>query len=93
MILYLIIILHISEIKVWCKIMTYEEMVNFLRNRRIELGMSQTQFGQKINMMSQNINRFETARRKVGLDTLMMIADALDCEIIIIPKDTNETEE
>lgn len=70
--------------------MTYEEMVAFLKNRRIELGLSQAKLADKLQGTQQTIGRFENFGRRVNTEIIIRIADALDCDIIIVPRDKTE---
>lgn len=66
--------------------MTYEEMVEYLKKCRLEMGLSQKDLATKINSTQSVIGRFENFGRRVSTDTLIEFANALDCEIIIQKK-------
>lgn len=58
---------------------------NIVRDRRVELGLSQAALGEKIGMSRQWIVRFENGHADVAtLDHVTRLADALDLEIDVV---------
>ena len=53
---------------------------------RKEKGMTQQDLADRVEMQRAHIARIEAGRYSVGLDTLQAIADALDADIRIVPR-------
>lgn len=61
---------------------TPDDWGNIVRDRRVELGLSQGALAEKIGMSRQWVVRFENGNAAVAtVDHLTRIADALDLEI------------
>lgn len=53
---------------------------------RTQMGMTQQQVADKAELQRNHISRIEQGRYSVGFDTLQAIADALDADIRIVPR-------
>lgn len=51
--------------------------------RRVELGLSQRELAELCGTTQSAIARFESAARPPKTDTLLSIAEALDCELVV----------
>jgi DNA-binding XRE family transcriptional regulator len=51
--------------------------------RRLALGMSQQELAQAVGTTQSAIARLETGGRPPRIDTLLRIAEALDCDLIV----------
>lgn len=49
-------------------------------------GMNQTELAERCGLAQSHIARIEAGRYSVGFDTLQAIADALDADICIVPR-------
>lgn len=52
-----------------------------IKNRRIELGMTQTELAMMCNMPRTSLSKFEAAVNKIPIDTLELICTNLNCKI------------
>lgn len=53
-----------------------------IKQRRIELGLSQTDFGKRMGLMAKsNVSRLEHSGNNMTLDTVRKCATALDCTV------------
>ena len=59
----------------------YERLGDRIRLYRESRGISQETLAEKTNLSRENINRFENANRKPGIDAIVDIANALDLSI------------
>lgn len=50
-----------------------------MKARRVELGLSQAEFAQRIKISQQQVSIYESGRTKPSADVLAHIAKALDC--------------
>ena len=53
---------------------------------RTQKGMTQQQIADSAGLQRNHISRIEQGRYSVGFDTLQAIADALDADIRIVPR-------
>ncbi len=53
---------------------------------RTQKGMTQQQIAESAGLQRNHISRIEQGRYSVGFDTLQAIADALDADIRIVPR-------
>lgn len=53
---------------------------------RTQKGMTQQQVADKAELQRNHVSRIEQGRYSVGFDTLQAIADALDADIRIVPR-------
>jgi transcriptional regulator with XRE-family HTH domain len=53
---------------------------------RTQKGMTQQQVAEKAELQRNHVSRIEQGRYSVGFDTLQAIADALDADIRIVPR-------
>ena len=61
-------------------------LVNQLKAKRSQLGISQKALAERCKMPQSTIGRIETYRISPRFDTVMMIADKLGCEVLIVDK-------
>lgn len=61
--------------------MSFEDIYKKLRQIRIEKGFSQKALGEKCGLTQQAINRIEQGQRKIDLDLLVRMSDALNISI------------
>ncbi len=61
--------------------MSFEDIYKKLRQIRIERGFSQKALGEKCGLTQQAINRIEQGQRKIDLDLLLKMSDALNVSI------------
>ena len=59
----------------------YERLGDRIRLYRESRGISQETLAEKTNLSRENINRFENANRKPGIDAIVDIANALDLSV------------
>ncbi|WP_395715273.1 helix-turn-helix domain-containing protein [Reyranella sp.] len=52
-----------------------------MRERRIQLGMTQQRFAEAIGMTYQQVSKYEAGRNRVAAGSLYRIAQALDVDI------------
>ena len=57
-----------------------------LAERRKQMGKTQTDIADATGVQRNHISRIEQGRYSVGFDTLQAIADALDADIRIVPR-------
>jgi transcriptional regulator with XRE-family HTH domain len=53
---------------------------------RTQRGMTQGDVAERADLLRQHISRIEQGKYSVGFDTLQAIADALDADIRIVPR-------
>ncbi len=61
--------------------MNIEDIYKKLRQIRIEKGFSQKKLGEKCGLTQQAINRIEQGQRKIDLDLLLRMSDALNVSV------------
>ncbi len=61
--------------------MSIEDIYKKLRQIRIEKGFSQKTLGEKCGLTQQAINRIEQGQRKIDLDLLLRMSDALNVSV------------
>ena len=59
----------------------YERLTRQVIDRRIELALSQRELAELCGTTQSAIARFESGTRPPKIDTLIRIAEALDCEL------------
>jgi predicted transcriptional regulator len=57
-----------------------------MRDRRKQLGWSQLELGDRAGVCQYIVSRMETGRRGVHLSTARKIIEALDCDVLLIPR-------
>jgi transcriptional regulator with XRE-family HTH domain len=63
------------------------DIVRRLRRRRIELGLLQREVAEKVGVTAHALCRWESkAAEHLWLDTILELADALDCDVDIAIK-------
>ena len=66
---------------------TREEVIALFRNYRKELGMTQSQLGQKAGVTQPNITRFESGNYNPSLEFLVRIATAMGKKVKVVLED------
>lgn len=56
-------------------------------DRRRALGMTQQRLGEVVGAQQGQISQYETGYRGLRLRTLLAIAEALDCDVRLVPRD------
>ena len=64
--------------------MSFEDIYKKLRQIRIEKGLSQKTLGEKCGLTQQAINRIEQGQRKIDLDLLLRMSEALKVSVSAI---------
>lgn len=64
-----------------------DKVIEQIVQRRIALGISQTELARRANMKQPAIARLERGESSPQLDTLRPILNALGCDISIVPLD------
>ena len=66
---------------------TREEVITLCRNYRKELGMTQSQLGQKAGVTQPNITRFESGNYNPSLEFMVRIAVAMGKKVKVVLED------
>ena len=66
---------------------TREEVITLFRNYRKELGMTQSQLGQKAGVTQPNITRFESGNYNPSLEFMVRIAAAMGKKVKVTLED------
>ncbi len=66
---------------------TREEVITLFRNYRKELGMTQSQLGQKAGVTQPNITRFESGNYNPSLEFMVRIAAAMGKKVKVVLED------
>ena len=61
----------------------FAQIADDVADRRLEQGMSQKELAEKCGTTQSAIARLEAGGRPPRIDTLLRIAEALDCELIV----------
>lgn len=61
----------------------FAQIAERVADRRKELGLSQAELAELVATTQSAIARLESGGRPPRIDTLLRIADALDCELIV----------
>jgi transcriptional regulator with XRE-family HTH domain len=69
------------------------EMGKKIRLRRIELGISQSDLGEKLGVSFQQVQKYEKGVNRVGASRLQQIATALDVPVTFFYDGDGETKE
>lgn len=65
-------------------------IINRLVARRLDKGMTQKELAAATGLTQAAIGRLESKRAVPQLDTLLKVADALECELLLVPADKAE---
>ena len=65
-------------------------IAGFIRNRRIELKMSQEELAERTRLGIATIKRFEAGKFWINLKTLLIICNALDLYFFLEEKDSEK---
>ena len=66
---------------------TREEVITLFRNYRKELGMTQSQLGQKAGVTQPNITRFESGNYNPSLEFMVRIAATMGKKVKVVLED------
>ena len=66
---------------------TREEVITLFRNYRKELGMTQSQLGQKAGVTQPNLTRFESGNYNPSLEFMVRIAAAMGKKVKVVLED------
>jgi ribosome-binding protein aMBF1 (putative translation factor) len=69
----------------------FAQIADRVAERRKELGLSQAELAELVATTQSAIARLESGGRPPRIDTLLRIADALDCELIVELKPRTKT--
>ena len=69
----------------------FAQIADRVAERRKELGLSQAELAELVATTQSAIARLESGGRPPRIDTLLRIADALDCELIVELKARRKT--
>ena len=61
----------------------FAQIADRVADRRKELGLSQAELAQLVDTTQSAIARLESGGRPPRIDTLLRIANALDCELVV----------
>jgi transcriptional regulator with XRE-family HTH domain len=61
----------------------FAQIADRVAERRKELGLSQAELAQLVDTTQSAIARLESGGRPPRIDTLLRIANALDCELVV----------
>ena len=64
----------------------YKELGKNIKKRRKALGLTQEELAEKINMSLNFVGKIEVAFSKPSLDTLIIIANALETTVSMLTK-------
>ena len=67
----------------------YKNLGKYIKNRRKELGLTQQELADKLNISLNFMGKIEVAFSKPSLDTLIEIADKLDISVSELVKYPN----
>lgn len=72
------------------QIRTTQMLLDFLDRRRAEKGINKSELARFLNLEPANVRRmFGSKKQNPSLQTLIEIADLLDLEIRVVPKESN----
>lgn len=63
------------------------KLINLIEARRHELGLTQKQLGERSGLKQSYITRVESGTTIPRIDTLLRLADALELDVTLIPRD------
>lgn len=66
---------------------TYLELIIGIHERRKELGLTQRELADRVELKQPAIARLENGKNSSRIDTLLRVIDALDLKIKLIPKE------
>jgi ribosome-binding protein aMBF1 (putative translation factor) len=69
----------------------FAQIADRVADRRKELGLSQAELAELVATTQSAIARLESGGRPPRIDTLLRIADALDCELLVELKPRTKT--
>lgn len=60
-----------------------------LRARRVQAGLSQTGLAMRTGIDQAHISRYERGIARPQAGTLVRLADALGCDVVLVPRDAS----
>ncbi len=69
----------------------FAQIADRVADRRVEKGLSQRELAERCGTTQSAIARLERGGRPPRIDTLLRIAEALDCELVVelVPRDVS----
>lgn len=64
---------------------TYQDLIFYLRMRRISLDMSQPVLADAADISPSSLKKYEQGLHSIHLPRLLQLCDALDCQLAIVP--------
>lgn len=75
----------------WMKILSnVKEIGRFLREKRLQLGLSQNQLGKKVGIRRENIRDVELGKRNFGVKNFRKILKALNINVTYLLEELNK---
>lgn len=75
------------------KITNPKALSSYLRNERKVRGLSQAKVADLVGLRQGTVSRFESVPDKMQLDTLFRLLSALELELSVTPKNSEESSE
>lgn len=69
---------------------TPQQVGNFIRRRRKNLGLSQTELSRLVGIQQNTVSLIESGRQAARLDTLLSILSALQLEMLLDERKTGD---
>lgn len=65
------------------RIRTSSELINSIRGRRLDLGLTQREVAQRLGVSRKWLNQFELGKARADIETLVRLTDLLGLEMAI----------
>ena len=75
------------------KIKTIYQLGIALKSLRKSSGFTQKEITNKVGLLQKTISSLESGASQSTIESLMKLLAALECDIILVPKNTNSTDE
>ncbi len=72
------------------KITDPKALSNYIRDKRRTPGLSQAKVGDLVGLRQGTVSKFESMPEKMQLDTLFRLLSALELELSVKPKNSND---
>ncbi|EGN75895.1 Helix-turn-helix protein [Idiomarina sp. A28L] len=72
------------------KINDPKALSNYIRDKRRTRGLSQARVGDLVGLRQGTVSKFESMPEKMQLDTLFRLLSALELELSVKPKNSND---
>ncbi|MCH8493031.1 MAG: helix-turn-helix domain-containing protein [Idiomarina sp.] len=72
------------------KITDPKALSNYIRDKRRTRGLSQAKVGDLVGLRQGTVSKFESMPEKMQLDTLFRLLSALELELSVKPKNSND---